>query len=69
MQEIVRTEVQKDPNLLQRDRSKSAILMGGAVDRYNIIHDLLCNVAGLPFSIMSSAIEIWSLMNKKLRRK
>jgi hypothetical protein len=34
LQEIVRAEVEKDLNLLYRDRSKSSILIGGAVDRY-----------------------------------
>jgi hypothetical protein len=33
IREIVRAEVEKDSNLLYRDRSKSSILVGGAVDR------------------------------------
>jgi hypothetical protein len=33
LKEIVRAEVEKDSNLLYRDRSKSSILVGGAVDR------------------------------------
>ena len=32
----MRAEVEKDSNLLYRDRSKSSILIGGAVDRYNV---------------------------------
>lgn len=34
LRDIVRAEVEKDPNILSRDRSKSSILIGGAVDRY-----------------------------------
>lgn len=33
LRDIVRAEVEKDSNLLYRDRSKSSILVGGAVDR------------------------------------
>ena len=33
LREIVHAEVEKDSNLLYRDRSKSSILIGGAVDR------------------------------------
>jgi hypothetical protein len=31
---VVCTEVEKDSNLLYKDRSKSSILVGGAVDRF-----------------------------------
>lgn len=33
---IAQAEVEKDSNLLYRDRSKSSILIGGAVDRYSV---------------------------------
>lgn len=33
LKDIVRTEVEKDANLLDKNRSKSSILIGGAVDR------------------------------------
>ena len=34
LRDIVRAEVEKDSNLLYRERSKSSILIGGAVDRW-----------------------------------
>jgi len=34
LRDIVRAEVEKDSNLLYKDRSKSSILIGGAVDRF-----------------------------------
>jgi hypothetical protein len=34
LRDIVRAEVEKDTNLLKKDRSKSSILVGGAVDRF-----------------------------------
>jgi len=36
LRDIVRAEVEKDPNILSRDRSKSSILIGGAVDRARV---------------------------------
>jgi len=33
LKDVVRCEVEKDTNLLEKDRSKSSILIGGAVDR------------------------------------
>ena len=36
LRDVVRAEVEKDPNILSRDRSKSSILIGGAVDRYSL---------------------------------
>jgi len=37
LRDIVRAEVEKDSNLLYRDRSKSSILVGGAVDRAGVL--------------------------------
>jgi COMPASS (Complex proteins associated with Set1p) component shg1 len=34
LKEIVQAEVKKDSSLLHKDRSKSSILIGGAVDRF-----------------------------------
>lgn len=34
LRDIVCAEVEKDTNLLKKDRSKSSILVGGAVDRF-----------------------------------
>jgi len=34
LKDVVRCEVEKDTNLLNKDRSKSSILIGGAVDRF-----------------------------------
>jgi len=40
LREIVRAEVEKDSNLLHRDRSKSSILIGGAVDRSGVLDNI-----------------------------
>jgi len=40
LQDIVRAEVEKDANLLHRDRSKSSILIGGAVDRSGVLDNV-----------------------------
>jgi len=40
LRDIVRAEVEKDTNLLKKDRSKSSILVGGAVDRAGVVETI-----------------------------
>jgi hypothetical protein len=65
LRDIVRAEVEKDTNLLKKDRSKSSILVGGAVDRFISPYHGVLILAGPKSLRISSESETVSLGSNK----